>query len=865
MTTNITNNAGYLIKLLSPNQINTFNDFLLEFNIYANSFNNNDILTVTLHSDNYVTGRSYVVTDNLKYDSNQINYKLSSNNQIFTNLSTRVDGEYYLIISSVDKIYTSDPNKYVYITSNQDNNVIFNINKDSLSYNVTKNTNLLLNFTASGFYLGSTFNIKIGDIYQSPQIPVTKSSSYELILTIPNNAINKNYNAVLTHDSGHIMDIVSDIKVNTFTPNTNILPCTGFNSIPFNQNPSTISLINTSKTIPLPPEVIGLNLNIIHNNTSYNGNINVKNFNKNSLIVNSDSNNTKFNINNHRIFDNQLLYNAFTNQEITQVNQPNQISITYIYHDSYLINLNNVKTYHIKNDKVIIDKQLDVYTGNNSDGLNLKLYGTFPIVNNSNEKYLSLNTNTFNLTGELHFYVKNSQEILNYMGSINLADKLDNLPIDNNVLTNIKNTEYLIKILSPNLIVTSDDNFIINFNIYENAFDNNDLLTVALHTDKFTTTRTFIVAENVIYDKNQLTYSLSNKTSIFNILSTGIDNGYYLMIKSTNKILTSDPTKYIYICNNQNNQELVFKINQNNLSYNTTQNSELLIKYFVNGLRKNSIFSLSINGLCQYESIQYTKPGLYYQTIEIPEYAENKNYNIQLNHENGFIMDLVSEIKVNTCKLSNNIIPNYGYNGHSFNQDNCNNTYKNTIQNLSLPLHINSVELSIIHDNILYSGNLKVKSGSVVSFETGENTLLSVNNLNIFSNRLLFNALGNMSIVKNVNKSNEINIVYNANDSYIINLKDINLYHVNNNNILIDKYLHVYTSYNSDGMNLEFYKTLAVQEDKNGKYLILGTNKFNFSGELHFYIKNSLLSTNAYYIGSINITDILPDCVYDDN
>jgi ferredoxin-fold anticodon binding domain-containing protein len=506
MTTNITNNAGYLIKLLSPNQINTFNDFQLQFNIYGDSFNDNDVLTVTLHSDNYVSGRSYIVTNNLIYNINQINYTLSSNNNIFTNLSTRIDGEYYLVISSSSKTYTSDPNKFIYITTNLNNNVTFQINKDNLSYNVTKNTNLLLNYIAYGFNLGSTFNIKIGDFYQSPQITVTNSNSYELLISIPNNIINKNYNAVLNHDYGHIMDIVSDIKVNTFIPNTNILPCNGFNSVPFNQNPSTIIIRNTTKTIPLPPEVIGLNVNIIYNNTSYSGNINLnnlKNVNKNELVINTDSTNTKFNINNHRIFDNQLLYNTFSNQEIIQVNQSNQISLTYTYRDSYIINLNTIKTNHINNNKVTIDKELDIYSSNNSDELNLNLYGTFPIINDSYGKYLSLNTNIFNLTGELHFYVKNSINQIKYVGSISLIDKIDNSLIDNNVLTTPVDTQYLIKILDPAIINTTNDNFTINFNIYENAFNNNDVLKVLLGCDRFATGREFTVTQYLIYDKKK--------------------------------------------------------------------------------------------------------------------------------------------------------------------------------------------------------------------------------------------------------------------------------------------------------------------------------------------------------------------------
>jgi hypothetical protein len=113
-----------------------------------------------------------------------------------------------------------------------------------------------------------------------------------------------------------------------------------------------------------------------------------------------------------------------------------------------------------------------------------------------------------------------------------------------------------------------------------------------------------------------------------------------------------------------------------------------------------------------------------------------------------------------------------------------------------------------------------------------------------------------MSITKNVDKNNEIKIKYNANDSYTINLKDINLYHINNNNISIDKNLHVYTSHNTDGTNLEFYKTLPVQEDANLKFLSLNTDKFNYTGELHFYIKNSLQSTSAFYIGSITVVGL---------
>ena len=147
-------------------------------------------------------------------------------------------------------------------------------------------------------------------------------------------------------------------------------------------------------------------------------------------------------------------------------------------------------------------------------------------------------------------------------------------------------------------------------------------------------------------------------------------------------------------------------------------------------------------------------------------------------------MDLTSEIKVNTCKPSCNIIPNYGYNGYSFNQINNNIKFKNTTETIEIPNHVNSIQLNIIHDNTLYSGNLKIKQNSVISLTSNKDTtLLAVNNLNIFNNKLLFNALGNMSITKNINKNNQIKIKYNANDSYVINLKDINLYHITNNNI----------------------------------------------------------------------------------
>ena len=270
-------------------------------------------------------------------------------------------------------------------------------------------------------------------------------------------------------------------------------------------------------------------------------------------------------------------------------------------------------------------------------------------------------------------------------------------PINNNYICDDINTvlvDYPIQLISPNLIINNNQNYTLEFNIYDTIFDDKETFSVFLTPVDFNQKIMYTVSDNVIYDKKRIIYNIPFNTSIFqNVIYPFKDNKYYIALQSnkTRKIFLSDSQKYVYVTNNTDYSNIQFNINKNNLNYSTSINSNLLLNCYVAGLTINTPFQLKIQDLHDNVPIYYSPPiifnndNYYHHNVIIPELVNLHRYSIDLVYNNLEITDL---------KCGINIDLNYSYNIYILNASSLKNLSQTSSFNLILfidPLFINSV------------------------------------------------------------------------------------------------------------------------------------------------------------------------------
>jgi len=238
----------YPINLLSPNNIvieggesqilkshsktkilNVLNntEYELEFDINVPVFNDKESFKVYLIPCLSKLKRMYCVTNKIFYDINRINYKIKFNTSIFYDQrydtfksNYKIDGDkYYIALQSneTSNIYLSDPTKYIFITNKTEYKLInFSINPNQLSYQTSRNKELLIEFNVCGLLLNTYFNLRISElnnnIYYSPDILFEGDKIYYQNIIIPD-INNHEYTVELVYNNDSMCDLKSYINV----------------------------------------------------------------------------------------------------------------------------------------------------------------------------------------------------------------------------------------------------------------------------------------------------------------------------------------------------------------------------------------------------------------------------------------------------------------------------------------------------------------------------------------------------------------------------------------------------------------------------------------------------------------------------
>jgi hypothetical protein len=315
----------YPINLLGPNKIiiesgepqtviskyktqilNVFDnqEYELQFEINAPIFNDQENFQVYLIPISSRANRMFCVNNNIIFDKNTIQYNIKFNTSIFFDSRYNFsDNNYFIGLQSniTNKIYLSNPSKYIFITKIKQFKLIdFKLHLNDLSYQTSKKKELLINFTVKGLEENSKFRIKIRElnnmipIYYSPDILFIGDIIYYQNIVIPENINNNEYTVELEYDNNTICDLISNICVDIdYNTKIHILNIDEISNITINEtNASTIKLYFEEKYIS---SVVNISLNNI--------------FIKNDIITKDNYNNYSFSFIPHGNIFKEGIYN----------------------------------------------------------------------------------------------------------------------------------------------------------------------------------------------------------------------------------------------------------------------------------------------------------------------------------------------------------------------------------------------------------------------------------------------------------------------------------------------------------------------------------------------------------------------------
>ncbi len=209
--------------------------------------------------------------------------------------------------------------------------------------------------------------------------------------------------------------------------------------------------------------------------------------------------------------------------------------------------------------------------------------------------------------------------------------------------------DYPIKTISPNIIIINGKEYKVKFNINCPIFSEQEEFKVILISNNHNIKRTYKLG-NLIYSKNKQVYEINFSSSIFlNPRIKFINANYYIVLQSVKNynIFLSNPNRYIHINDNLELENLKFSIINN---YNAKINSDVLIKYKIDGLLENSNYIIKIMDLNEKMPIYYSPVKKYdskenHQKIKIGN-INIHSYNVELEYNGMTIMDLENEINV---------------------------------------------------------------------------------------------------------------------------------------------------------------------------------------------------------------------------
>jgi len=214
----------YPVKINSPNAIIiNKNIYVLNFSILTNIFEDNDTFEVYfIPCDNKLT-RMFLI-NSVTYIINKLNYSTQFDTSIFYDKRyTFNDNNYFIALKSIttNKIFISDPSKYIHVTQDQNlESIQFNIHNKKLNYNCSTNSDVLITYNLSGLPINTTYQLKINNLYTSPLLKYTGNGVYTQPINI--NTLDRNiHNVELITENKTIMDLSSELIID-LNYNTNV-------------------------------------------------------------------------------------------------------------------------------------------------------------------------------------------------------------------------------------------------------------------------------------------------------------------------------------------------------------------------------------------------------------------------------------------------------------------------------------------------------------------------------------------------------------------------------------------------------------------------------------------------------------------
>jgi hypothetical protein len=209
---------NYPVQIVSPNNITVDSEKeVLNFIILGDIFDQEETFTVVFIPMNQELKRMFVISKDVVFIKDKLNYSIEFNTSIFLDSRyTYVNNNYYIGLQSnlnKNKIYISDPKKYIFITKDIKNkNIRFNIHNKKYNYIAQSNTDLLLTYIINGIDIDSEYRLKINDMYVSPLLKIEDNNVKNTVIKIPN--INRQIcNVELECNNITIMDLASNINI----------------------------------------------------------------------------------------------------------------------------------------------------------------------------------------------------------------------------------------------------------------------------------------------------------------------------------------------------------------------------------------------------------------------------------------------------------------------------------------------------------------------------------------------------------------------------------------------------------------------------------------------------------------------------
>ena len=307
---------------------------------------------------------------------------------------------------------------------------------------ISNESTITLNLCFDKKFINNVVNISLDNYFITNAI-ITNTNYLNYSLPI---ILNQTFDVGRYHIRAQIINFdnsyaISDEHISVSSNNISslILPNFGYYNIPFSYS-NKFNPITLPGNYICPYGVSSIDVSIIYNHVKITGQIILKA--KSILVLTGSS----LVINGRELINlitNTIVVNRINNYENSVCNLMNSINIKYVCESGYIIKLYNW-------DSSIAN--VDLYTANNGDGINLSLDDNYNVNYSTVYGYhIKINKLFFPFTGELHYYLNNFE----YLNKITITDYP--LQVSLNLLSS-GNIIYLNQVVSGSIIINNFDN-----------------------------------------------------------------------------------------------------------------------------------------------------------------------------------------------------------------------------------------------------------------------------------------------------------------------------------------------------------------------------------------------------------------------